>query len=424
MCPQCKAEIQIDRKYSGLINVVNKAESYLSMATVPALVMTVAGGFWTACLCYGINTVYIIFGDEDAAAVFAHAQVRNYRGMGVADMLSRVILPFAPVTHLGWRAYLGLPMLPAALVMSRSTYADIVLPIFPLLFFMRQGSDFEKLDLTSWPPSAPVVLSMLPYLRSCYNALYERAFGDLIKSWNRELEPRLTSGDDASNTPADQANAGVDARNRGEAAQHDQGADESDGEDDVDMVIRVEAGLGDGNMLDMNVMVDEINPNNEQDIVEALEEAIEAVQVRVNEVERNQNAREQARQGPAQVVAAANNGGAREYVFSPEYSGRRALGALLFPSVAAAMGMLLKATLPKYWTTRQAGSPVVYLLQKRWGRSVIGGCLFIVLKDALSLLYRWQMVRAFKTRRVLDYKGKRAQGGVLKSRSSQTRAES
>ena len=88
------------------------------------------------------------------------------------------------------------------------------------------------------------------------------------------------------------------------------------------------------------------------------------------------------------------------------------IGALIFPSVAAAMGELLKHTLPKSWVMppiitgrfggRRLGSPTG-LLQQKWGRSLIGGCLFVVAKDALMLYVRWKMAQGHRKRKVLDF---------------------
>ena len=96
------------------------------------------------------------------------------------------------------------------------------------------------------------------------------------------------------------------------------------------------------------------------------------------------------------------------------------LGALLFPSASAAMGEALRLLLPASWTARaldRHGFVVrqqapTGLLQTRWGRSIIGGCLLVVLKDAIRIYCRWKMAQAFRQRRVLDWdkKQKRAKG--------------
>ena len=48
------------------------------------------------------------------------------------------------------------------------------------------------------------------------------------------------------------------------------------------------------------------------------------------------------------------------------------------------------------------------LLQEKWGRSLVGGCLFVVLKDAVMLYVRWRSAKMHKERRVLDVQRKKA----------------
>ena len=84
--------------------------------------------------------------------------------------------------------------------------------------------------------------------------------------------------------------------------------------------------------------------------------------------------------------------------------GQTVLGALAFPAVSAAMGGLLSFALPKSWMTDanwMNGRPG--LLRNKWGRSVVGGCLFVVLKDALVLYCRWRMVHSHRQRKIMDY---------------------
>jgi hypothetical protein len=85
------------------------------------------------------------------------------------------------------------------------------------------------------------------------------------------------------------------------------------------------------------------------------------------------------------------------------------MGALFFPAVAAAMGEVLKISLPAKWVGRGVGVRVggKGLLMEKWGRSLVGGCLFVVLKDVVTLYCKWRKARDFGRRKVLDYVGKR-----------------
>ena len=43
------------------------------------------------------------------------------------------------------------------------------------------------------------------------------------------------------------------------------------------------------------------------------------------------------------------------------------------------------------------------LLKKRWGRTIIGGCLFVVLKDVVTLYCKWKKARDFGKRKIIKY---------------------
>jgi hypothetical protein len=80
------------------------------------------------------------------------------------------------------------------------------------------------------------------------------------------------------------------------------------------------------------------------------------------------------------------------------------IGALAFPAVAAGMGQLLSYALPSSWLSNanyMNGRPG--LLRTKWGRSVVGGCLFVVLKDALILYCRWKLAQTHRLRRIMNY---------------------
>lgn len=68
---------------------------------------------------------------------------------------------------------------------------------------------------------------------------------------------------------------------------------------------------------------------------------------------------------------------------------RAVVGALLLPAVSAVTGnMMLHRFVPNNFL-----------------RTVLGGCLFIVLRDAANLLFSYQAVRRRRTRRILPYQG-------------------
>lgn len=82
-------------------------------------------------------------------------------------------------------------------------------------------------------------------------------------------------------------------------------------------------------------------------------------------------------------------------------------GAFLWPTVSYGMGKLLQLALPKAWVNRSHSSSSTSLLQERWGRSLVGGCLFVVLKDAFFLYveYRRALNRPYRSIRSINRRG-------------------
>lgn len=88
---------------------------------------------------------------------------------------------------------------------------------------------------------------------------------------------------------------------------------------------------------------------------------------------------------------------------------------LLLPVISYAAGELVRALVPLSWTRRVVSSgpfrrptvqPATGLLQMRWGRSLVGACLYYVLRDAFSLFYKYRKVQVKTHRRVKNVKRK------------------
>lgn len=84
------------------------------------------------------------------------------------------------------------------------------------------------------------------------------------------------------------------------------------------------------------------------------------------------------------------------------------VGALIMPGISYAMGEALRLVLPKAWTTVGPRNPWSRygmvgrpgLLQQQWGRSLVGGCLYVVLKDVVRVYTKSRRVAAMGNRRV------------------------
>lgn len=63
-----------------------------------------------------------------------------------------------------WRTWLGLPSIPVALIMSRSRWADGVLP-FAVVLIMRATNNNNMAYHHPWLPSPAMTVGMLPWIR-------------------------------------------------------------------------------------------------------------------------------------------------------------------------------------------------------------------------------------------------------------------
>lgn len=340
MCPQCKTEIVVSRPRSYIVDVMRLVERIAGRMVLPGMVFTMAGTVWAGCCAHGVYSMYFVFGPEDARQILEETAEAGWNpGLG-----------------------LGLPLIPLALIFSRTRYAEGLLPAIPVLFFASQHPGHES-ALEFWPPTPAMTFAALPYVNSFYSALYEKLFGRLERKWISEVQPRTVDNVnefDDNAPPQEQAEADQRAR------------DARDGH----VVINLELQMGMGG--DEPAAPEENQQNEEGDQDDQL-------------LGRRQGDIIHETSNIADVV----------------------LGALVFPAISASMGGLLKYVLPKSWTTTpyslfERGRPG--LLQTRWGRSVVGGCAFVLLKDVLLLYCRWKLSQTHRKRKVLNYdksKGRR-----------------
>lgn len=374
LCPQCKSEIRIARPRSFLVDITKGMEAAASRLILPSMLILGSSTVVYLSLSYGIVAVNVVLGQDD---------------------FNRIFQAPAESPQLALRRFFGLSIVPWMLVLSRTTIADSVLPIVPMLFFVTQPRPDPLVDFSSWPPSAGLSFAVLPYVRAGYNAYYEYFWGDKVRRWVEEVKPRAGSASEGDDLELE---IGV----------------EDDGDDDANVVPPL---VGDEEAV--NAPVDaaahpavaahplhapplDVAPHQERiqgaANIQALQEALE-----------NQpNANAAALEGARQNVGRANI--RRDYSISISKVAQSVLGALVFPAVSAVVGDALRVFLPASWISQPKR-----FLQTRWGRCIAGGCLFVVLKDAVALYVRWKMAKNHRQRKVVNYdqskaKKKRAAG--------------
>jgi RING-variant domain len=351
LCPQCKSEIKIARPNSYIVAAVRAVDRSLGRLVLPGLGLTIVGTLYAGLTVHGFYSVLIVFGREHANQIFAEA-----------------------LRHRGWLSGYGL--IPLSLIFSRTSYADFVLPGGTLFLLATQLSERFEIDMTIWPPLPSTVFACLPALRTAYNFAYERAFGELNRKWIQEVQPRQ------SETAQGQENNEADMANAEEQMMNEAG--------DGGIVVQFDINLGGRG---------EEPPPAEQ-VPQQNGEAPAGADgdVHAAAVPGQGGAAGNANQGVHQML------GQRQDEIVTSGIGETVLGALAFPAVAAGMGGLLSYVLPQAWMSSanwMNGRPG--LLRHRWGRSVVGGCLFVVLKDALVLYCRWKLAQTHRQRRVMDY---------------------
>ncbi|KAI7277184.1 hypothetical protein KC335_g121 [Hortaea werneckii] len=174
-CPQCKHEIKLARPWNPLVEAVRGMERIGARSVTPGALSVLSGILWNASSAWGVHSIYAIFGPEDGFRILRPWVVDSIRVVRPEDALhevGRAVLHCA--VH--WRLYIGLPLITPVLVLSRTRFADSVLPVLPILFFATQTHAVNDgtLNFTSWPPSASLSFAVLPYIRSAYNYYYEK----------------------------------------------------------------------------------------------------------------------------------------------------------------------------------------------------------------------------------------------------------
>ena len=375
-CPQCKAEIHLTRPRSYIAEAAGAVNKVNAKLLIPA---ALAGASYTIFLAFshhGVHTIEAIFGHRDARRILRPLTLEemNEFELSLLYHFPRLAEPLLD----GWRGLrieLGLPLIPLCLIASRSTLADAVLPILPVVFFATHSESSETLKMGYWPPSAALTLVLLPYVRSAYEYYMDKAWGEREKQWLREVQPRFAQ-------QADEAD---------ENGEEEEGAEPRRG--GVELQIGIE------------VDVEEEGPEQVEEIAYEEVPGENAEQGQEQAGEGLQEGQENAEQPAAQEEPEQPRVHRQEFdlIRTGALVADTVFGALLFPSICAMSGGALKLVLPTAWTRSPLSGPPKGLLQTRWGRSIIGGCLFVVLKDALRIYVRWRMAASYRERRVRDW---------------------
>jgi len=352
-CPQCKADIKVAQPRSRAVEVMHGFERVRGRMIILVGGVSAVTALVGACYAHGLASITFMMGTADAARLLG-----IHRAGGRENHIAIAAIPFIPV----------------ALGLSMTSLADGIWPVLPMLFLINRQRPIKNGPL--WPPSMMMTLCAMPYIRSIYNGVHKNVIAPREKAWLKEIQPR---GALDADEPANDAAVQPEPQ---DAAAH--------------------------NMMDFELGV-------QVEVIE--EEEVEIEQPQPNNAPAPPGNDNQA--PPPHPPNQAQPALPPNFPAPPAQFQRHInvdlnatvntiFGALLFPTIATGMGAVLYGLLPSRFTTtpranwryglaRQTG-----LLQSRWGRSLLGGLLFVVLKDALVFWTRWSMKEDHKRRRVLN----------------------
>lgn len=295
-------------------------------------------------------------------------------------------------------------------------------------------------------------MTAMPWVSFSYNRIYFDLFGAYERRLNKALRGRGLAGGEppaeADNGGPQQVNVGPgngaapNEEEEGFAAQVFRVGNAifnmlGDGENDEEFVAEIELQIGPQEVEEQQQVVEElqndinelnelIGSGNDQGVVVVDEEVAEAAQA----AGERQDDADAAEPPPAIRVEpqvndqpGENNNNNQQ---APEEPVREARGtsttfidllngvvsALTFPLVCWASGEVLRHTLPTPWVTRPQPRIVTGLLQEQWGRSLVGGAMYVVARDMVKLYTKHRRVEVRKRRRVRNVPRRKEKGPV------------
>ncbi|KAJ0160340.1 hypothetical protein CTA2_8137 [Colletotrichum tanaceti] len=405
-CPVCKAVINVDEPYDPALALNNRIYKAFSKMSPGLILGGLGAGTWVSLAMYGNIAVRVFAGPEATYRFFFNDN--NPRGIPMVNWIHVAILPtVAPALILGQ----SFPVLGNVFFMPAAALYGV--------FHMARDDHFF-----SWPPSPQLAAACFPYIRAVYNNLYQEFVTPYEKMWERRMaglpEPAAPPPPPANNRPAEN-------RQRRPAGNND-------GANNDDRNVGIVGGLLDAaiDMLDipdvgMAVEVEEIEMGQEQGVAH-LEILVEPLE---DEAAERENAAREVADVIAEQQAHLNEQPAQPAQPAPAAPRQRGIQAslrdvtntlastLLLPMLSAGMGELLRLVLPQHWTTPVGGfgrfKVRTGLLQDQWGRNLVGGCMYIVLRDVFRLYTKYRMAQNKPLRRVRNVDRLRNRGASSSS---------
>jgi hypothetical protein len=151
VCPQCQAEIKLQRPRDLLVSVVDDIQRVTRRLMMPAVASAAIGCAYSGLLVYGMNAMTLVFGSEKARELLIAGydnSVHNLsRYKSILRTLTLVTDPFIPAgENLDPLLFVALPLIGPALVIMRTSFADQYFPLLaPLASHISHLPTFNKL---------------------------------------------------------------------------------------------------------------------------------------------------------------------------------------------------------------------------------------------------------------------------------------
>ncbi|KAF3016221.1 hypothetical protein E8E14_011778 [Neopestalotiopsis sp. 37M] len=349
-CPVCKSKIDVIDRWDLAVQLSDTLTRHLTSLSPMVLLSFGVGGIIMSSALYGMQALETFAGPQAAVRyIFVEPETEGYLdvvlkrlknalpSLGPNDtataqqILSRENISVDGGVTVDWLHFFSLTLVAPALVLNRMPLGETIMIPLNISQYAIFLSDHST-DLLTWPPSGQKVLAAFPVARAFYFHLH--------RAVSKALDRRLAAA--TSNSSGQQ----------GDVAQLNPEPEIEHEEEGREHFIDVN--------LNLNLPGDE----------DAEDEGAPA-----NQPQGNGNA--------MPVRPNAGTGGLSGLL-------NYLAGALLWPTVSYGAGSLLRLALPASWVTKPSSGHATGILQERWGRSLVGGCLFVVLKDAFFLYVKWR----------------------------------
>ncbi|KAK5660433.1 hypothetical protein OQA88_12977 [Cercophora sp. LCS_1] len=440
-CPVCKAPIRVEEPHDAVVAFRNSFHKHYSKATPMILLGLVTCGSVVGSAWYGWNAISVFAGPRAAYRWF---NLRPTRGGAVLNAAFSSAIKLIELSAIGPAMVIlwAVPGLEVSFVPVSVLYASALI---------------ARNDLPSWPPSPEWALTLMPYVHMTYDFLFSEIFGSLEKRLNRALRGRPPNNPPEAPVQAAPEGA-VEGGGEAAPAQRQPGHEhlgtfallvaltrairgifrdppaEEEGEQpahegevqELQIDIRI-GGAGDQVEEDEageeGAEEDEDTDEEDQDAPQNQPQAAQPPQpqpapqprlapargppgdgVRREDQRRNNAPRPRRNNPPRQRRNNAPDPGAngdepRYSLFS--YLTNGIATTLLLPAISYGFGEIIRRAVPSSWVAHPGfRKPQTGLLQARWGRSLVGACLYFVLRDAFALYYKYRKVQVKQARRV------------------------